>query len=133
MQVPSSAEQCTRLAADFYNRWNLPNCIGAIDEKHIQIKAPDQESKYFNYMGFHGIILLALADAYYCITYFDVGTNEKAGDASVFRESALGKRLERTDLAIPGPYLLAMTLYHSLLLEMMLSPRSHIFLSHILY
>ena len=103
MQVPSSAEQWTRLAADFYNRWNLPNCIGAIDGKHIQIKAPNQGSEYFNYMGFQSIILLALVDANYCITYFDVGTNGRAGDASVFRESSLGKRLERNELGIPGP------------------------------
>ena len=54
-------------------------------------------------MGFQSIILLALVDANYCITYFDMGTNGRAGDASVFRESALGKRLERNELGIPGP------------------------------
>ena len=91
------------MAAEFYSSWNLPNCIDAIDGKHIQIKAPNQGSEYFNNMGFQSIILLALVDANYYITYFDVGTNGRAGDASVFRESALGKRLERNDLGIPGP------------------------------
>ena len=91
MQVLSSAVQWTSLATDFYKSWNLPICIGAIDGKHIQIKAPNQGSEYFNYMGFQSIILLALVDANYCITYFDVGTNGRAEDGSVFRESGLGK------------------------------------------
>ena len=79
------------MATDFYKRWNLPNCIGAIDGKHIQIKAPNEGSEYFNYMGFQSIILLALVDANYCTTYFDVGTSGRAEDASVFREYRLGK------------------------------------------
>jgi len=63
--VPSSAELWTRLAADVYNRWNLPNCIGAIDGKHIQIKAPTQGSEHFIYMGIQNIMLLALVDTNY--------------------------------------------------------------------
>ena len=98
-----------KIGCRFYRRWNLSICIGAIDGKHIQIKAPIQGSEYFNYMGFQSIILLPLVDANYCITYFDVGTNGRAaalplaGDASDFRESALRKRLERNELGIPGP------------------------------
>ena len=91
------------MAAEFHTRWNLPNCIGAIDGKHIQIKAPNQGSEYYNYLGYQSIILLALVDANYCITYFDVGTNGRAGDASVFRESALYRGLERNELGVPGP------------------------------
>ena len=103
LQVPSTAEQWKRVAEEFQTKWNLPHCIGAINGKHIQIKAPNQGSEYYNYLGYQSIILLALVDAHYCITYFDVGTNGRAGDASVFRESTLYRGLERNELGIPDP------------------------------
>ena len=102
LQVPSNAEQWKMMAAEFHTCWNLPNCIGAIDGKHIQIKAPNQGSEYYNYLGYQSIILLALVDANYCITYFDIGTNGRAGDASVFRESTLYRGLEKNELGVPG-------------------------------
>ena len=30
-------------ADDFYGRWNFPNCIGAIDGKHIMIQCPSTQ------------------------------------------------------------------------------------------
>ena len=103
LQVPSTAEQWKRVADEFQTKWNLPNCIGAIDGKHIQIKAPNQGSEYYNYLGYQSIILLAMVDAHYWITYFDVGTNGRAGDASVFRDSTLYRGLERNEVGIPDP------------------------------
>jgi len=103
LQVPSNPEQWKMMATEFHTRWNLPNCIGVIDGKHIQIKAPNQGSEYYNYLGYQSIILLALVDANYCITYFDVGTNGRAGNASVFRESTLYRGLEKNELGVPGP------------------------------
>ena len=103
LQVPSATEQWKMIAEQLYTRWNLPNCIGAIDGKHIQVKAPNQGSEYYNYLGYQSIILLALVDASYCITYFDVGTNGRAGDASVFRESTLHRGLESDELGVHGP------------------------------
>ena len=44
-----------------------------------------------------------MVNASYCITYFEVGTNSRAGDASVFRESTLNRSLESTELGVPGP------------------------------
>ena len=41
MPVPSEVEWQT-IADDFFVRWNFPNCIGAIDGKHIMIQCPEQ-------------------------------------------------------------------------------------------
>ena len=103
LQVPSAQEEWKKIAMDFDTRWQFPNCIGAIDGKHIQIRSPGRGSSYFNYQGFHSIILLALVDAKYKVTWFSVGSNGRAGDAGVFRDSSLADGFEKDILKIPQP------------------------------
>lgn len=48
-QVPGLA-LWQEVAEGFAKRWNFPNCLGAVDGKHIQIKAPPNSgSNYYNY------------------------------------------------------------------------------------
>ena len=39
MPVPSE-DKWKSNADEFYERWNFPNCIGAIDGKHVMIQCP---------------------------------------------------------------------------------------------
>ena len=101
MKVPDEHEWKER-AQVFARRWNFPNCIGAIDGKHVMIQAPPKSgSLFFNYKKTFSIVLLAVVDARYCFTLIDVGAYGWNSDAEVLKESNLGKLLVSGGLHIP--------------------------------
>lgn len=96
-----------QVAADFWERWNFPNCIGAMDGKHILLQMPNNTgSYYYNYKNAFSLVLLALVDADYKFLYVDVGCNGRVSDGGVFRYSSLSEALDRNTLNVPGPAIL---------------------------
>ena len=83
-------------------RWNFPNCLGAIDGKHVQIAPPSQNgSYYFNYKGTHIIVLMAVTDSNYKFIYVDVGTNERVSDGGVWANCSLSTLLKEGRANLP--------------------------------
>ena len=71
---PPTAEDWQRIESRFAQRWNFPNCVGALDGKHIVIQAPNNSgSMFYNYKGTFSVMLMALVDADYKFTYVDIG------------------------------------------------------------
>ena len=102
--APKTADAWRKIADDFYERWQYPNTVGALDGKHIRIRKPRKGgSWYINYKGFHSIILLALVDANYKFVWIDVGTEGRAGDAGVYNKSGFKRALDAKAMDIPPP------------------------------
>ena len=40
LKVPSSEQEWIQIAKQFEEKWNFPNCLGAIDGKHITLQPP---------------------------------------------------------------------------------------------
>ncbi|KAL2085802.1 hypothetical protein ACEWY4_019122 [Coilia grayii] len=100
MPVPDAAEW-RRIAADF-NNLAFPNCLGAMDGKHVVIEAPPRSgSLYYNYKGTFSIVLLAVVDAKYRFRLVDVGAYGKNSDGGTLAASAFGAALRRGSLDIP--------------------------------
>jgi hypothetical protein len=61
IRTPTETTKWQEIAEGFYERWDYPNCLGAIDGKHIAIQKPAKSgSLYFNYKGFYSIVLMAI-------------------------------------------------------------------------
>ncbi|XP_071576421.1 uncharacterized protein [Temnothorax nylanderi] len=102
--VKPTADNWRRIADEFEEKWNFPNCIGAIDGKHMILQAPPNSgSMYYNYKGTHSLILMAVADANYRISLLDIGAPGRRSDGGVFNASEIGKRLQNGTLSIPPP------------------------------
>ena len=104
MKPPSTAQDWESIAKCFDEEWNYPHCLGAIDGKHVVIECPiNGGSTYYNYKGFHSIVLMAVCDSNYSFTFMDVGAFGGTNDASVFSNTSFGKAFESKNINIPQP------------------------------
>lgn len=95
------------IAEQFYAKTNFPNCVGAIDGKHIRCVNPfGGGSNFFNYKKFFSIVLMAVADANLSFVAIDVGALGKDGDSNVFKASSFGKKFYSNKLDFPPPCVL---------------------------
>ena len=103
MPVPTK-EDWIRIENDFYLRWQFPNCLGALNGKHVVITAPaNSGSLYHNYKATFSINLMALVDANYCFICVDVGNYGSNADGTVFSRSEFGQMYLNNVFDVPGP------------------------------
>ena len=104
LSQPQSEKEWSAISEKYFDTWYFPNCLGALDGKHVAIECPGMSgSEYFNYKGFFSIVLLAICDARYCFTLLDVGNYGRDNDAHIFNTSEMGKAFINSEITIPSP------------------------------
>ena len=100
---PPTEDDWKRIEYGFRTRWNFPNCVGALDGKHVALRKPaNTGSLYFNYKSHFSVVLMALVDHQYRFTYIDVGNYGSNSDPGIFRNSTFGDLFLKGKLNIPG-------------------------------
>ncbi|KAG8314593.1 hypothetical protein J6590_108498 [Homalodisca vitripennis] len=100
--MPQNQDEWKIIANDFEITWNYPNCIGAVDGKHIVIQSPVKSgSLFFNYKGSFSIVLMGIADANYCFLYANIGCQGRISDGGVFRQTSFYQKLQKNELSLP--------------------------------
>ena len=101
---PRNETEWLEIAQAFEDQWQMPNCLGDGDGKHICIKCPKNNgSEYFNHKGYYSLVLMAFVDSNYRFIFADVGRQGSVSDGGVFRRTSLWKALEDKKLNIPPP------------------------------
>lgn len=99
---PRTEAEWKAIADEYFQEWNLPHVIGALDGKHINIQCPKLGGSDFrNYKGFYSTNLMATCDAKYRFIFVDVGSYGRDNDAAVFNRTNLYQLLESGDAKIP--------------------------------
>ncbi|XP_063761709.1 uncharacterized protein LOC134879242 [Eleginops maclovinus] len=102
LKTPSTDAEWKAIASDFYHKWQFPQCLGAIDGKHIFIQPPAKSgSLFYNYKSQFSIILMAVVDANYKFVYASAGTQGRVSDAGVFAHSDLREAMDKGTLNFP--------------------------------
>ncbi|KAF0715920.1 protein ALP1-like [Aphis craccivora] len=80
------------IAQKFETRANFPNCIGAVDGKHVRI-VHHLNSMHINYKEYSSLVLMAVADADYRFVYANIGSYGKDCDSNVFQKCQLWRSI----------------------------------------
>ena len=110
MKVPSEPNEWMSISEKFKEHWNFPNCVGAIDGKHVIMQAPARSgSMFFNYKKTHSIVLMGVCDSQYRFIMVDVGESGRQSDGSVFANGNVGQAITEDNLNLPKSQILSGT------------------------
>lgn len=102
MPIPNLS-QWNKIAERFHFLWNIPNCLGSLDGKHIRIeKLPNTGSSNYNYKSYHSIVLMACSDADGLFVFIETGFAGRNSDGGILQASSI-KRFIENGLNLPPP------------------------------
>ena len=103
MAVPNNANEWRVQWANFWAKWQFPHCLGALDGKHILIRAPRNSGwLFYNYKNLFSVVLTVLVDAYLQFICIDAGAHGRNSDGGIFSNSSLGKGILHDQLHFPA-------------------------------
>ena len=102
IQTPVDEGEWREVSNLFSSRWQFHHVLGALDGKHVAIRCPPGGgSKYFNYKGFHSVVLLGLVDADYKFIWVNIGAPGACSDAQIWNQSDLRQYIDDDKIHVP--------------------------------
>ena len=93
-QFPTMEGEWIHVGNEFEQKCDFPNCLGAVDRKHVRITPPTGSgSFYWNCKGFNNLLLMSITNANYEFLYCDIRTNGSVSDGGVTENTKLYKKL----------------------------------------
>jgi hypothetical protein len=90
------------IADEFEMQWNFPNCVGAIEGKHVHIRCPESSSsQFYNYKSYFSAQLKAIVDAKYKFTAVDIGIYGRQRDSGISTESSVFRHIDAGTFNLP--------------------------------
>lgn len=103
-QFPKCEEEWRLISNDFEEKWNFPNCLGAVDGKHVRITPPAENGSYFwNYKGFNSLVLMGIANINYEFIMVNFGINGRVSNGGVIEHTQFYDKLKHKELNVPSP------------------------------
>ena len=73
-----------------------------IDEKHVSVKSPlNSGLLYYNYKSFFSMILMAICEACYFFSLFDISSFGSNNDSGVHRNLPMRKAFFNDEMSLP--------------------------------
>ena len=92
--------QLEKTISGFQAKWQVPQCVGAIDGSHIPVSVPaHSHTDYYNRKGWYSVLVQAVVSYDYTITDVNIGWPGSVHDARVLVHSELYRK------AISGEHL----------------------------
>lgn len=103
MPKPSTA-RLKEVAKKYYEKWQFPNCIGAIDGKPFKVKTRKRRgSEFRKRKKYISVVLQAVVDANYKFIAVEVGGGDEQSDDGAFQCSKLNELLSNGNYSVPPP------------------------------
>ena len=109
LRTPKERDEWEKIEKNFYERWNMPNVLGAMDGKRINIVQPLKSGSHFrDYKENDSVILMGVVGPEYEFINADVGMNRRMSDAGNWVQNEFRKAISAEDnpLNIPLPKVL---------------------------